>query len=203
MLKDIIPNHVVTTNIDEMPEEVRKYKDQLEGRTMLVKKAKVIMLEAIVRGYITGTSLHFCAAVVVVARSYYSVRIQVLRGQSIRSQGRCTGSQLLPVSRNQTSSLHRSSRPRRKQSRVNTTRTSRQNKVSTITSLSFYNLHPLTIISTNHSCTADWQRPLRPRRGGRHPALQHRTRLRSLARPHPRRHEIRIRTSSLLVTFRT
>jgi phosphoribosylaminoimidazole-succinocarboxamide synthase len=34
-----------------MPEEVRKYKDQLEGRAMLVKKAKVIPLEAIVRGY--------------------------------------------------------------------------------------------------------------------------------------------------------
>lgn len=37
-----------------MPEEVRQYKAQLEGRTMLVKKAKVIPLEAIVRGYITG-----------------------------------------------------------------------------------------------------------------------------------------------------
>ena len=37
-----------------MPEEVRKYKDQLESRAMLVKKAKVIPLEAIVRGYLTG-----------------------------------------------------------------------------------------------------------------------------------------------------
>ncbi len=37
-----------------MPEEVRKYKEVLEGRVMLVKKAKVIPLEAIVRGYITG-----------------------------------------------------------------------------------------------------------------------------------------------------
>ena len=37
-----------------MPEEVREYKDQLEGRAMLVKKAKVIPLEAIVRGYLTG-----------------------------------------------------------------------------------------------------------------------------------------------------
>ena len=37
-----------------MPEEVRKYEDQLEGRAMLVKKAKVIPLEAIVRGYLTG-----------------------------------------------------------------------------------------------------------------------------------------------------
>lgn len=170
---------------------------------MLVKKAKVIMLEAIVRGYITGTSLHFCAAVAGVARSYYSVRVQVLRGQSIRSQGRCTGSQLLPVSRNPTSSLHRSSRPRRKQSRASTTRISPQNKVSAITLFSFYNLHPLNTTSTNCSCTINWQRPLRPRRGGRHPALQHRTRLRPLARTHPRRHEIRIRTPSLLVAFRT
>ena len=37
-----------------MPEEVQKYKAQLEGRAMLVKKAKVIPLEAIVRGYLTG-----------------------------------------------------------------------------------------------------------------------------------------------------
>ena len=53
-LKHILPTHFVTANIDEMPEEVRQYKDQLEGRTMLVKKAKVIPLEAIVRGYLTG-----------------------------------------------------------------------------------------------------------------------------------------------------
>lgn len=37
-----------------MPEEVQEHKVQLEGRTMLVKKAKVIPLEAIVRGYLTG-----------------------------------------------------------------------------------------------------------------------------------------------------
>lgn len=53
-LKDITPTHLVTANVDEMSEEVRKYKDQLEGRAMLVRKAKVIPLEAIVRGYLTG-----------------------------------------------------------------------------------------------------------------------------------------------------
>jgi phosphoribosylaminoimidazole-succinocarboxamide synthase len=37
-----------------MPEEVRKYKDQLDGRAMLVKKAEVVPLEAIVRGYLAG-----------------------------------------------------------------------------------------------------------------------------------------------------
>ncbi|KAK7473096.1 Bifunctional purine biosynthetic protein ade1 [Stygiomarasmius scandens] len=55
-LAHIIPNHLVTANIDEMPEEVRKYKAQLEGRTMLVKKAQVVPLEAIVRGYISGSA---------------------------------------------------------------------------------------------------------------------------------------------------
>ncbi|KAI0642408.1 SAICAR synthetase [Trametes meyenii] len=54
-LKDVIPTHFVTANVEEMPEEIRKYKDTLEGRAMLVRKAKVIPLEAIVRGYITGS----------------------------------------------------------------------------------------------------------------------------------------------------
>ena len=53
-LSDITPTHFITANVDEMPEEVRKYKDQLESRAVLVKKAKVIPLEAIVRGYLTG-----------------------------------------------------------------------------------------------------------------------------------------------------
>ncbi|KIK08277.1 hypothetical protein K443DRAFT_128640 [Laccaria amethystina LaAM-08-1] len=55
-LAHIIPNHFVTANIDEMPEEVRQYKDQLDGRAMLVKKAEVIPLEAIVRGYLAGSA---------------------------------------------------------------------------------------------------------------------------------------------------
>ncbi|PCH44473.1 SAICAR synthetase [Wolfiporia cocos MD-104 SS10] len=54
-LKGVIPTHFVTANIEEMPEEVRQYRAQLDGRAMLVKKAKVIPLEAIVRGYLTGS----------------------------------------------------------------------------------------------------------------------------------------------------
>ncbi|KAL7280600.1 hypothetical protein ACG7TL_005537 [Trametes sanguinea] len=54
-LKHVIPTHFVTANIDEMPEEVRKYKEILEGRAMLVKRAKVVPLEAIVRGYLAGS----------------------------------------------------------------------------------------------------------------------------------------------------
>ncbi|KAF9479573.1 SAICAR synthetase [Pholiota conissans] len=55
-LEHVIPNHFVTANIDEMPEEIRKYKDQLDGRAMLVRKAEVVPLEAIVRGYLAGSA---------------------------------------------------------------------------------------------------------------------------------------------------
>ncbi|KAF8159874.1 phosphoribosylaminoimidazole-succinocarboxamide synthase [Crassisporium funariophilum] len=55
-LGHIIPNHFVTADVDEMPEEVRKYKDQLDGRAMLVRKAEVVPLEAIVRGYLAGSA---------------------------------------------------------------------------------------------------------------------------------------------------
>ncbi|GAA5820970.1 hypothetical protein JCM3770_006153 [Rhodotorula araucariae] len=51
-----IPNHVITSNIDEMPAEVQKYRDQLDGRAILVRKAVVLPVEAIVRGYITGSA---------------------------------------------------------------------------------------------------------------------------------------------------
>ena len=56
-LQHVIPTHFVTADIDAMPLEVRKHKATLEGRAMLVRKAKVVPLEAIVRGYITGASL--------------------------------------------------------------------------------------------------------------------------------------------------
>lgn len=53
----LIENHLVTTNVDEYPEICHPYKDILEGRSMLVRKAELIPLECIVRGYITGSGL--------------------------------------------------------------------------------------------------------------------------------------------------
>ena len=40
--KDLIPNHMVSASIDEFPEEFQQYKNELFGRSMLVKKAEVI-----------------------------------------------------------------------------------------------------------------------------------------------------------------
>lgn len=53
--KDLIPNHVISTNVKDFPEDFQKYADYLTGRSMLVKKAKTIPIEAIVRGYLTGS----------------------------------------------------------------------------------------------------------------------------------------------------
>lgn len=53
--KDIIENHVISMNVDEYPEECKKYREIIEGRSMLVKKAELIPLECIVRGYISGS----------------------------------------------------------------------------------------------------------------------------------------------------
>jgi phosphoribosylaminoimidazole-succinocarboxamide synthase len=54
-VKHIIPNHLVSTSVDEFPAECGQYKNFLEGRSMLVKKADVIPIECIVRGYISGS----------------------------------------------------------------------------------------------------------------------------------------------------
>jgi phosphoribosylaminoimidazole-succinocarboxamide synthase len=54
-MTDIIPNHIISTDVSEFPTECRKYADILEGRSMLVKKAKPLPVECIVRGYLAGS----------------------------------------------------------------------------------------------------------------------------------------------------
>jgi phosphoribosylaminoimidazole-succinocarboxamide synthase len=50
-----LPNHLVTSDVSKYPEKLRKYSKDLDGRSMLVKKAKPLAIECIVRGYITGS----------------------------------------------------------------------------------------------------------------------------------------------------
>lgn len=52
---DIVPNHVITTDPASFPAQFSEYADYLAGRSMLVKKAKTIPIECIVRGYLTGS----------------------------------------------------------------------------------------------------------------------------------------------------
>jgi phosphoribosylaminoimidazole-succinocarboxamide synthase len=54
-LKDTVENHLITADIDEYPDDLKKYRDILEGRSMIVTKADRVDAECIVRGYISGS----------------------------------------------------------------------------------------------------------------------------------------------------
>jgi phosphoribosylaminoimidazole-succinocarboxamide synthase len=55
-LADIVPNHLITADVDQYPTAVRKYTDQLRGRSMLVQRAAMFPVECVVRGYISGSA---------------------------------------------------------------------------------------------------------------------------------------------------
>jgi phosphoribosylaminoimidazole-succinocarboxamide synthase len=55
-LADIVPNHLITADVDQYPLAARKYADQLRGRSMLVQRAEMFPVECVVRGYISGSA---------------------------------------------------------------------------------------------------------------------------------------------------
>lgn len=55
LLGDIVPNHFVSADVSEYPEPFRPYRDQLEGRSMLVRRARMIDVECVARGYVSGS----------------------------------------------------------------------------------------------------------------------------------------------------
>ncbi|MGZ4874413.1 MAG: phosphoribosylaminoimidazolesuccinocarboxamide synthase [Candidatus Angelobacter sp.] len=54
-LKDMVKNHLVTANVEEYPAPLKKYADDLRGRSMLVTKAQMIDIECVARGYLSGS----------------------------------------------------------------------------------------------------------------------------------------------------
>jgi phosphoribosylaminoimidazole-succinocarboxamide synthase len=55
-LKDVVPNHLITADVNQYPAEIRKYDDQLRGRSMVVMSAEMVPVECVVRGYISGSA---------------------------------------------------------------------------------------------------------------------------------------------------
>ncbi|CAK8720148.1 Phosphoribosylaminoimidazole-succinocarboxamide synthase [Candidatus Electronema aureum] len=55
LLADIVPNHLLAVEVDQYPAVCRQYREQLEGRSMLVRRTKVMPIECIVRGYLSGS----------------------------------------------------------------------------------------------------------------------------------------------------
>ena len=54
-LKDVVPTHFITANVDEYPESLQPFRDQLEGRSMLVKRLEMFPIECVARGYLAGS----------------------------------------------------------------------------------------------------------------------------------------------------
>lgn len=54
-LRDLTPNHLITANVNEYPVALHRYRDQLEGRSMLVHRAKMVEIECVARGYLAGS----------------------------------------------------------------------------------------------------------------------------------------------------
>jgi phosphoribosylaminoimidazole-succinocarboxamide synthase len=55
-LSDVVPNHLITTDVSLYPQNLHKYADQLRGRSMLVRRAEMFPVECVVRGYISGSA---------------------------------------------------------------------------------------------------------------------------------------------------
>src|SRR3984957_5133695 len=55
LMLDIVPNHLIATKVADFPAPLQRYADQLEGRSMLVKRAQMFPVECVARGYIAGS----------------------------------------------------------------------------------------------------------------------------------------------------
>ncbi|MGD0938585.1 MAG: phosphoribosylaminoimidazolesuccinocarboxamide synthase [Terracidiphilus sp.] len=55
LVADLVPNHLITAEVSQFPAPLQPYADQLEGRSMLVKRASMFPVECVVRGYLTGS----------------------------------------------------------------------------------------------------------------------------------------------------
>jgi phosphoribosylaminoimidazole-succinocarboxamide synthase len=54
-LRGVVPNHVITADVESYPAELRPYRDQLEGRSMLVQRCRMEPIECVARGYVSGS----------------------------------------------------------------------------------------------------------------------------------------------------
>ncbi len=55
LVSDILPNHLITTDVSKYPEPFPQFRDQLTGRSMLVRRAQMIDVECVARGYVSGS----------------------------------------------------------------------------------------------------------------------------------------------------
>ena len=54
---DLVPNHLISTRVEDFPPEVQRHRAEVQGRSMLVRRAQVFPIECVVRGYLAGSGL--------------------------------------------------------------------------------------------------------------------------------------------------
>ena len=54
-LRDVVPNHLITADVDELPEALQAHREQLAGRSMLVRRMEMFPIECVARGYLSGS----------------------------------------------------------------------------------------------------------------------------------------------------
>jgi phosphoribosylaminoimidazole-succinocarboxamide synthase len=54
-MRDLVPNHLITTDVEQFPEPLRAHSAQLAGRSMLVRKLRMVPIECVARGYLAGS----------------------------------------------------------------------------------------------------------------------------------------------------
>ncbi|MBI4240332.1 MAG: phosphoribosylaminoimidazolesuccinocarboxamide synthase, partial [Candidatus Rokubacteria bacterium] len=55
LIRDLVPNHLISADVRDYPAPLRKYAAELEGRSMLVTRCEVVPFECVVRGYLAGS----------------------------------------------------------------------------------------------------------------------------------------------------
>ena len=55
LLRDVVPNHLIATDVDDYPAALHPFRDQLEGRSMYVKRCRMEPVECVARGYVSGS----------------------------------------------------------------------------------------------------------------------------------------------------
>jgi phosphoribosylaminoimidazole-succinocarboxamide synthase len=55
LFRDLVPNHIVSAQVDDFPAQLHPFRDQLEGRSMLVRRAAMFPVECVARGYLAGS----------------------------------------------------------------------------------------------------------------------------------------------------
>jgi phosphoribosylaminoimidazole-succinocarboxamide synthase len=109
LLSDLIANHLITADVSKFPAALQPYADQLEGRSMLVKRANMFPVECVARGYLTGSGWkEYQASGTVCGIPLPGLSLSTLPRQRVRPEPTTRTSALRPLKRPSARPMRRS-----------------------------------------------------------------------------------------------